>query len=81
MKGGERLAKIREDADFTQKSLGELLGVTDQTVSNWEANRTYPRLTPRQTLTLILSLPLTLPLLADICDEIEEIMRAKKEEG
>lgn len=75
---GEQLAKAREKAGFTQKQLGDLLGVTDQTVSNWEAHRSYPKLTPRQTLQMVVNLPLTLPELADICDAIEAAFRANK---
>ena len=33
---------IRESGKFTQTSLGKILGVTSQTISNWEHRRAYP---------------------------------------
>lgn len=36
---GEAIAKAREAAGLTQRQLGDELGVTNQTVSNWECGR------------------------------------------
>lgn len=38
-----RLKAVREGMGLTQQEFGDLLGVTDQTVSDWEGGRTVPR--------------------------------------
>lgn len=43
---GERLKKYRRHAELTQAKLAELLGVSQQAVSNWELCNSYP--TPKQ---------------------------------
>jgi DNA-binding XRE family transcriptional regulator len=73
------LADLREEAGLSQKELGNVLGVTDQTVSNWEKARAIPKLTIRQVVELLAVLPCTLTELAEICDEIERQVRAKQE--
>ena len=72
------LAGLREEARLSQKDLGDILGVTDQTVSNWEKNRSIPRLTVRQVVELLAALPCTLTELAEICDEIERLTKARQ---
>ncbi len=42
------LAKLRRIHDVTQKQVADALGVTIQTVSNWEVGRVEPKLTIRQ---------------------------------
>lgn len=71
------LAGLREEAKLTQEELGNILGVTDQTVSNWEKNRSIPKLTVRQVVELLAALPCTLTELAEICDKIERTVKAK----
>lgn len=39
---GNRLKAVRQDRGFTQKQLGNLLGVTEQAVSKWERETSYP---------------------------------------
>lgn len=39
---GNRLRTIRQDRGFTQKQLAGLLGVTEQAVSKWERETSYP---------------------------------------
>lgn len=39
---GDKIIKARKNADLTQNQLAELLGVSRQSVSNWENNRSYP---------------------------------------
>jgi DNA-binding XRE family transcriptional regulator len=39
------LVKIRERLDLTQKEVADALGVTEQTVRNWEHGRAVPKLT------------------------------------
>ena len=39
---GGKLKEARQNAGFTQEEIAEKLGVSRQSVSNWENNRTYP---------------------------------------
>ena len=39
---GKKLKDARNAAKLTQESAAELLGVSRQTVSNWETGKTYP---------------------------------------
>lgn len=40
---GKRLARLREEAGISQEKLGEMLGVTRQTVSSWETDKLLPK--------------------------------------
>ncbi len=42
MKTGEKIAKARKNANYTQDQLAERLGVSRQTVSKWESNLVLP---------------------------------------
>ena len=66
MTEGEKnqLMKLRERAGKTQRQVAEAVGVTVQTVSNWETGRRIPTLTPGQTLKLCEALECTLEELA-----------------
>lgn len=44
MKFGERLKLARIRADLTQEQVIKQIGVTRQSLSNWENDRTYPDL-------------------------------------
>jgi transcriptional regulator with XRE-family HTH domain len=48
----EIMLELREKANLTQREVAAVLGVTDQTVSNWETGHRMPRLTPKQMLKL-----------------------------
>jgi transcriptional regulator with XRE-family HTH domain len=61
---GQRMQKLRENAGLTQRKLAERLGVTVQTVSNWETGYREPRMNPSQTLKLCQSLNCSLAQLA-----------------
>ena len=50
---------------MTQKQLAEALGVTEATVSNWEAGRSVPKLTPIQYKKLLEILQITSAELPD----------------
>jgi DNA-binding XRE family transcriptional regulator len=39
------LVKLREQLELTQKDIADALGVTEQTVRNWEHGKAVPRLT------------------------------------
>lgn len=44
MNYGERICKLRQSKNITQKELASKLYVTDKTISSWESNRTEPSL-------------------------------------
>ncbi len=39
---GEKIFKLRKDQKLSQEQLAEKVGVTRQTISNWELNETVP---------------------------------------
>ena len=39
---GEKIAKQRKDLNYTQEQLADILGVSRQSISKWEANIAYP---------------------------------------
>ena len=39
---GETIRNLRRERDITQESLASMLGVTSQSVSQWENGRTLP---------------------------------------
>lgn len=45
---GSKLINLRKRLNLTQRQVAEALGVTDQTVSNWEQGRSEPKLTFKQ---------------------------------
>ena len=62
--------KVRRSmANVTQKNIAEALGITRQTVSNWEMGTTLPTLNPEQTRKLCLILNVTLEELAQAFSE------------
>lgn len=42
---GENIKRLRREKDLTQEALAEFLGVTFQSVSNWERGESYPDIT------------------------------------
>ncbi|OWY64513.1 transcriptional regulator [cyanobacterium TDX16] len=52
MGSGEKIMNLRKRLNLTQRQVALAVGVTDQTVSNWEKGVYKPRLTPAQTLAL-----------------------------
>lgn len=59
------LMRLRVQRFMTQKQLAEALGVTEATVSNWEAGRSVPKLTPVQYKKLLEILQITSAELPD----------------
>lgn len=59
------LAKLRRIHDVTQKQVADALGVTIQTVSNWEVGRVEPKLTIRQLKALLRILQCSIDELPD----------------
>ena len=39
---GNKILKLRKKMGFAQEQLGEIVGVTRQTISNWELGETAP---------------------------------------
>lgn len=60
--------KLRESLGLTQRQIAEAVGVTDQTVSNWERGVYAPRLTLRQTVRLCKAVDRTVEELADLLE-------------
>jgi len=50
---GDKLLKLRKEAKLSQENVAEILGVTRQTVSNWELNQTTPDLEQAKELSKI----------------------------
>jgi transcriptional regulator with XRE-family HTH domain len=48
----ERIVTFRKQRNLSQRDIANALGITDQTVSNWEQGRSEPRLTIRQVILL-----------------------------
>ena len=42
MEIGSKLKNARNEKGITQEQAAELLGVSRQTISNWENNKSYP---------------------------------------
>lgn len=40
---GQRIKRLREERRWSQRTLGDLLGVTSKTISNWERDQHIPR--------------------------------------
>lgn len=47
------LAKLRRDLNLTQRQIAEVLGVTVETINNWEVGLSEPKLTIRQVKSLL----------------------------
>ena len=48
----QRIVSLRKQHNLSQRDIAHALGITDQTVSNWEQGRSEPRLTIRQVILL-----------------------------
>lgn len=75
----ERLRKNRENANYTQKELAEILNVSRQTVSSWEVGRTYPDLDIIVALSDLYQMPLDLLLKED--SKLVETISEKARKG
>ncbi|HAZ45337.1 MAG TPA: XRE family transcriptional regulator [Cyanobacteria bacterium UBA11369] len=67
------LIRLRKRLGLTQKQVADAVGVTDQTVSNWEVGRFEPRLTISQMQALCRVLQCSL-------DELPSFTDAEKSE-
>ena len=73
MKLGENILKLRKQNGLSQEQLGEQIGVTRQTISNWELNETAPN--PEQLKALSKVLSVSLDELLD--NEVEGVLMKK----
>lgn len=58
MEIGQRLRQVRTEAGLTQEWVAERVGVSRQTISNWENNRSYPDIVSVLTLSDLYSISL-----------------------
>lgn len=65
---GDRLAELREDRKWSQKQLSEQLGVTVQTISEYENNKTCPSL--EKVVRLALLFDVSIDYLCGLTDEL-----------
>lgn len=70
MKLGENILKLRKKANFSQEELSEKIGVTRQTISNWELGETSPN--PEQLKLLSRTLNISIDELLD--NDIKQVM-------
>jgi len=59
----------RKVLGLTQRQIADVVGVTDQAVSDWERGVRMPKLTPRQTADLCDTLQVSIEELARMFDE------------
>ena len=52
MSSEENIMNLRKKLKLSQRQVAQAIGVTDQTISNWEQKIHKPNLTPEQTLAL-----------------------------
>jgi len=65
------LVRLRKSHDLTQKQIADALGVTVQTISNWEVGRAEPKLTIRQYKALLRVLQCSVEELPDNLGPVE----------
>ena len=65
----DNIIKLRKQLNLSQRDIAAALGITDQTVSNWEQKRTEPKLTIRQTTLLCRILECSLENLDDTSED------------
>jgi transcriptional regulator with XRE-family HTH domain len=64
-KYGDVIMRLRARAGLTQRQVAEAIGITVQTVSNWENGVRTPKLSPKETMSLCRVLNCSLEELAD----------------
>lgn len=80
---GQKLKNARTSAGITQETVAEKIGVSRQTISNWETNKCYPDIISVIKLSNLYSISLDILLKEDIkmiehLDESTNIVRSKK---
>lgn len=72
MRWDEKIFSLRTRLELTQRQVAEAIGVSVQTVSNWETGSSTPKLTPKQMRALCRVLQCSLDDLANALDTDEE---------
>lgn len=62
----------RRKAKLSQSKLGELIGVSGQTISEWERGNRLPSLSPKQTLIYCQSISVDLTELVELFEESDD---------
>lgn len=70
---GNNILKSRKKAQLSQEQLGEKIGVTRQTISNWELNETIPD--AKQLVVLSKVLQISIDILVD--NDIQSLLEQK----
>lgn len=70
---GEKILKLRKDSKLSQEQLAEKIGVTRQTISNWELGETQPN--PEQLKLLSQALNISIDELLD--NDVKQILVEK----
>lgn len=83
MEIGQKLRQARLDCRLTQEAVAERVGVTRQTVSNWENNRSYPDIASLLALGELYSLTLDELLKGDVAmirhlEESTDLVRSRE---
>jgi DNA-binding XRE family transcriptional regulator len=66
-----RVVNFRQLLGLTQRQLAQAIGVTDQTISNWERGIYEPKLTLRQTANLCRLTQLSVEQLAEMFEDAQ----------
>lgn len=67
------ILKLRKNLQLSQEQLGEIVGVTRQTISNWELNETIPD--AKQLISLSKALQVSIDVLVD--NDIQNLLEQK----
>lgn len=70
---GNNIFKLRKKLQLSQEKLGEIVGVTRQTISNWELNETIPD--AKQLIALSKALQISIDVLVD--NDIQNLLEQK----
>lgn len=70
---GNNIFKLRKKLQLSQEQLGEIVGVTRQTISNWELNETIPD--AKQLIALSKALQISIDVLVD--NDIQNLLEQK----
>lgn len=70
------LGKLRQELNLTQKQIADELGVTEQTVRNWEQGKVSPKLTIPQMKVLCRLLQRSIE---DVPDDLGPFLKSSRE--
>ncbi len=83
-KTGNLIREARQNKNYTQSELGELLGVTNKAISRWENGDSFPDISVLENLSVLLDLPIqdivTGERSADGKQAVTEVVRLAKQQ-